>query len=69
MTHKAKTLRLLRRGWLTALQSAQAGGVLSLSQRCGEFQREGMTVLSKWVETPGGARIKAYRIVWPKGTA
>ena len=65
MNHKQKTLALLRKGWTTALQSAQAGGCLSLSQRCGEFRRDGMTVLDKWVETDGGARIKAYRVISP----
>ena len=61
-----KTVSMLKRGWLTALQSAQAGGCLSLSQRCGELRRDGITVLDKWVETPSGARIKAYRIVAKK---
>ena len=65
MTHKAKTLSLLRRGWTTALQSAQAGGCLALAQLVSEWRASGMTVLDKWVETAGGARIKAYRIVGP----
>lgn len=62
--HKtAKTLKLLKRGWLTALESARSGGCLSLSQRVSVWRRSGLTIMDKWVETPGGARIKAYRIV------
>ena len=67
MTHIAKTIYLLRRGWTTALESAQAGGCLSLSQRVGELRRSGCTVLDCWVETPSGARIKAYRMSRAKG--
>jgi hypothetical protein len=66
MGQVAKTIDLLQRGWITALQSAQAGGVLSLSQRVTELERnEGMQIERKWVQTPGGARVLAYRI--PKG--
>lgn len=57
------SIRLMRRGWTTALQSALAGGVLSLSQRVSELRRGGVTVVDKWIETDGGARIKAYRIL------
>lgn len=59
------SIKLMRRGWTTALQSALAGGVLSLSQRVGDLERDGVTVLRKWVETSGGARVLAYRIVKP----
>lgn len=57
-----KTLALLRRGWTTALESAQAGGHLALSQRCGELRRAGHPVISKRVKTASGARIAAYRL-------
>ncbi len=65
MTHRqtAISIRLMRKGWLTALQSAQQGGVLSLSQRVGELRRAGVRIVDKWVETANGARVKAYRIV------
>ena len=46
-----------------SVQSALAGGVLSLSQRVSELRRGGVTVVDKWIETDGGARIKAYRIL------
>ena len=62
MTHIAKTIKLLRKGWLTALQSAQQGGCLSLSQRVGQLRKEGVNVQDKWVVTDRGARVKAYRI-------
>jgi hypothetical protein len=57
----ARTRSLLSERWLTALESAQQGGCMALSQRVGEMRREGLTVLDKWVETPAGARVKAYR--------
>lgn len=59
------TLRLLKRGWTTALESAAAGGHLALSQRMGEINPilHGLVVLRKWVTTASGARVMAYRIV------
>lgn len=62
-----KSYFLLRKGWTTAMQSALKGGVLSLSQRVGEWRKAGIPIEDKWVHTGGGARIKAYRIVWPVG--
>ena len=62
MTHTARTMALLRRGWVTALECAQRGGCLALSQRVGEFRRAGHQIDAKWVRTPGGARVMAYRI-------
>lgn len=63
MTAKTRTLALLSRGWLTALQSAQRGGCLSLSQRVGEFRRDGWVIDARWQKTDSGARIKADRLV------
>lgn len=65
MTHTAKTRQLLRKGWITALECAQQGGCLSLSQRVSEMRAEGEFVADKWVETAGGARIKAYKWIRP----
>lgn len=59
-----KTEKLLKRGWLTAMQSAAHGGVLSLAQRVSEWRADGFVIIDKWVVTDGGARIKAYR--WAK---
>lgn len=63
MSKTSRTIELLRKGWQTPLSCAMAGGCLSLSQRCGEFFRDGINVQSKWVKTSGGSRVKAYRIV------
>jgi len=60
-----RTIQLLTKGWLTALESAQQGGVLSLSQRVGDLRRGGAVVIDKWVTTPSGATIKAYRLILP----
>ena len=60
------TIQLLRKGWTTALDSALAGGYLSLSQRVGDLERGGACIARKWVETKGGAKIMAYR--WAKPT-
>ena len=57
-----RTVQLLKRGWLTALQSAEQGGCMSLSQRVGQLRRSGVEIADKWVVMPSGARIKAYRI-------
>ena len=64
-TKLQRTVQLLRKGWTTALDSALAGGVYSLSQRCGQLEREGTVILRKWVETKGGARCMAYKIARP----
>ena len=66
MTHTQRTIQLLRAGWITALQSAQKGGCLSLSQRVGELRREGLYVADKWVCTQSGARVKAYKLLSPR---
>ena len=70
-----RTIQLLKRGWLTALESAQRGGCWSLSQRVGELRRETckakndnghlyhrFVIVDKWRKTLGGARVKAYKI-------
>ena len=62
MTRKDRTLELLRRGWLTALGSAMGGGCMALSQRCGEFAREGWNVDRRWIPHAGGRHL-AYRIL------
>lgn len=64
-THTARTIELLESRWITALECAQLGGCLSLSQRVGQFRRLGISVSSRWVRTQGGARVLAYRIEAP----
>ena len=74
MTKRERTIALLKRGWLTSLESANRGGCLSLSQRCGDFRREmcwidfgtfghRFKIAEKWVDLPSGSRVKAWRIV------
>lgn len=65
MKQVAKTRAMLSRRWLTALQSAQLGGCLSLSQRVSVWRRSGCTIIDKWVDLPSGARVKAYRMIKP----
>lgn len=57
------SIRLMRRMWLTSFESASRGGAQALGQRCGELRRAGVCVLDKWVKSPAGANVKAYRIV------
>lgn len=64
-TKKARLFRTLCRRWLTPLEAVAECGIFSLSQRCGEFRRDGITVIDKWVDLPSGSRVKAYRIVKP----
>ena len=61
-TKKQHLLSHLKRGWLTPLQAVERVGIFSLSQRCGEFRRDGINVIDKWVSLPSGARVKAYTV-------
>jgi hypothetical protein len=76
-TKLEKTISLLKRNWQTSLSCAQAGGVLSLSQRVGQLRNQEVIALDdewhkvflarfdideKWVDLPSGSRVKAWRI-------
>jgi hypothetical protein len=61
-TMRQHLIALLCKQWLTPLDALNKAGCLSLSQRCGELRREGFRVTDKWVTTPTGKRVKAYRI-------
>lgn len=61
-TKRERLLEALKASWLTPLEAAERIGVFALSQRAGEFRREGWNVLDRWVETAGGARVKSYHI-------
>lgn len=65
-TMKTDLLTLLRKKWTTPLIALNEAHCLSLSQRCGEFRSRGINVASKWVKTPSGKRVKAYKIVTGK---
>lgn len=61
---KSRLLSLLQREWVTPVVALNKAQCFSLSQRCGEFRnRDGLSILDKWVTTPGGSRVKAYRLV------
>jgi hypothetical protein len=61
MTMKESLLKLLKRQWLSPVDALRLAGCMSLSQRCGEFRRDGVNVVDRWVEQ-GGKRFKTYRI-------
>lgn len=59
---------LLRKQWVTPLDSWQKIGLYALSQRVGDIARDpalmrGYSLLKRWHETATGARVRAYRIV------
>ena len=62
-TMQQKLLELLKTRYITPLDALTLAGCLSLSQRCGEFRRAGITVLDKWVDLDNGKRVKAYTVV------
>jgi hypothetical protein len=62
-TKKARLLSLMKRQWTTPLEALEQTGNFALSQRAGEFAREGWNVAKKWVELPSGSRVRSYRIV------
>ena len=63
MTSLETSMALMRKRYVTALESAQAGGALALSQRVGELKRAGYLIGDMWRITKSGARVKAYRIL------
>lgn len=63
MTMQAELFQTLKRQWLTPLEALRMCNCLSLSQRCGEFRRQGHAVMDRWVKLANGKRVKQYRIV------
>jgi hypothetical protein len=45
---------------LTVKVALERHGVYALSQRCGELRRMGWPILSRTIETAGGARVSEY---------
>lgn len=60
---KRDLLALLARKWVSPLEALRDCGCFSLAQRVSEWRRDGVTIIDKWIETPAGKRVKAYRIV------
>jgi len=59
---KDRLVALLRRQWTSPVDALNEAGCFSLSQRCGELRRAGVSVDSKWLDLPNGKRVKCYRI-------
>lgn len=62
ITMEARLLKLLKRRYVTPLDALREVGCLSLSQRAGDFARQGHALAKKWVDLPNGKRVRAYRI-------
>lgn len=61
-TKKAALFALMRRQYVTPLEALEQTGNFALSQRAGEFARDGWKVLKRWVDLPSGSRVMSYRI-------
>ena len=59
---KDRLVVLLRRQWTSPIDALNEAGCFSLSQRCGELRRAGVSVMDRWLDLPNGKRIKQYRI-------
>ena len=55
-------IKMLESRWVTALDSAQNGGPMALSQRCGDLRVDGYKIRDKWVKMKSGSRVKAYTL-------
>ena len=62
-TMEARLRDLLTQRWLTPVDALQEAQCFSLSQRCGEFRKQGLNVIDKWVALPSGKKVKAYHIL------
>ena len=63
MTKKQRLLSLMKRQYVTPLEALEQTGNFALSQRAGEFAKDGWKVVKKWVDLPSGSRVRSYRIV------
>ena len=62
-TQCAKLLTAMRGGArLTVAGALSAHGCYALSQRVGELKRFGWPILSRTIETAGGAHVSEYRL-------
>ena len=57
-----RLLEMLRQEWVTPVSALNTVGCFSLSQRVGEFVRDGMAIQKQWVDLPSGKRVRAYRL-------
>jgi translation initiation factor 1 (eIF-1/SUI1) len=63
MSQNKRLEALLKRRWLTQLQAYDAIQCTRLAARVKDLRDAGINVHDRWVETQGGKRIKAYRIL------
>lgn len=64
-TKEAKLRAEMRKRWVDPIIARDKCGILNcLSQRAGDFKREGLNVVSKWIKDKSGRNVcKAYRIL------
>lgn len=62
-TKKDNLFSLLRRQYVTPIDALNQCGIFSLAQRVSEWRRDGHLIGDKWIVTPSGARLKAYRLL------
>lgn len=62
-TKKDTLFCLLRRQYVTPIDALNYCGIFSLAQRVSEWRRDGHLIGDKWIVTPSGARVKAYRLL------
>ena len=65
MSMKRDLLSLLARKWVTPLVALNECNCLSLAQRVSEWRRADLPIVGKWVDTPTGKRVMAYRLIKP----
>tara|TARA_R110000868_G_scaffold360511_1_gene622560 strand:+ start:76 stop:351 length:276 start_codon:yes stop_codon:yes gene_type:complete len=61
-TMQAAVLRLLSSGWTSPLRALQEAQCLSLSQRVGEFLRDGLPIEKRWLKLENGKQVREYRL-------
>lgn len=62
MSKKEAVLRLMKRQWVSPIDSLKHCHLYALSQRVGELIREGVSIEKRWAVGPGGARWREYRV-------
>lgn len=68
MTQKDAILAYLTTGAsLTVLDALTRFGCYALSQRIGELEREGISIMHTMVDLPNGKRVCSYKLAIPCG--
>lgn len=61
-TMESRLLALLKTRFVTPLDALHEVGCLSLSQRAGQFARQGHNVIKQRVSLPNGKSVMSYRV-------